>query len=219
ASPAPPHQLAFLYRWGAEKERRNGQPGPPAPTGVRLPPGGGKGTPERPARPCRPNRRSFTARGRKRNAGTASPAPPHQLAFLYRWGAEKERRNGQPGPPAPTGVRLTPGGGKGTPERPARPPRTNWRSFTARGRKRNAGTASPAPPAPTGVPLPLGGGKGTPVGSGGARVAESLPGIRRHTSLPRGRASAGGEQRDHGVSVGQVVDDMIGVGAVEGLPR
>src|SRR5581483_8276271 len=71
---------------------------PAAPTGVRLPPGGGKGTPERPAR------------------------PPHPRAFYDRWGAEKDRRNGQPGPPAPTGVRLPPGGGKGTPERPARPP-------------------------------------------------------------------------------------------------
>src|SRR5581483_39729 len=89
---------------------------PAAPTGVRLPPGGGKGTPERPARPPRTNWRSFTAGEPKRNAGTASPAPPHQLAFVYRQGAEKERRNGQPGPP-----------------------RTNWRSFTAGGRKRNAG--------------------------------------------------------------------------------
>src|SRR5581483_9285298 len=38
-------------------------------TGVRLPPGGGKGTPERQPRPARTNRRSFTAGGRKRNAG------------------------------------------------------------------------------------------------------------------------------------------------------
>src|SRR5581483_4150332 len=61
-------------------------------TGVRLPPGGGKGTPERQPRPARTNRRSFTAGGRKRNARTATSARPHKPAFVYRWGAEKERR-------------------------------------------------------------------------------------------------------------------------------
>src|SRR5581483_3547831 len=41
----PPAQPAFVYRWGAENERQNGRGGPPPETGVRLPLGGGKGTP------------------------------------------------------------------------------------------------------------------------------------------------------------------------------
>src|SRR5581483_303127 len=89
-----------------------------AQTGVRLPLGSGKRTPERlgeAGRPGSANRRSFTAGGRKRNARTATPARPHKPAFVYRWGAEKERQNGHAGPPPQTGVRLPLGGGKGTP--------------------------------------------------------------------------------------------------------
>jgi len=43
--PAGPHKPAFVYRWGAEKERRNAHAGRPVQTGVRLPLGGGKRTP------------------------------------------------------------------------------------------------------------------------------------------------------------------------------
>src|SRR5581483_6628011 len=46
-------------------------------------------------RPPSTNWRSFTAGEPKRNARTARPARPHKLAFLYRWGAENERRLGR----------------------------------------------------------------------------------------------------------------------------
>src|SRR5581483_1407364 len=55
----------------------------------------------------------------ERNGRTGRSCPPGsrsgQLAFVCRWGAEKERRKAQTRTPAQTGVRLPLEGGKGTP--------------------------------------------------------------------------------------------------------
>src|SRR5581483_4401352 len=70
----PPHKLAFVYRWGAVMERQCRCRAGVRRIGVRLPLGGGNGTPVPLRRRCSSNWRSFTAGGRKRNASCGSGA-------------------------------------------------------------------------------------------------------------------------------------------------
>src|SRR5581483_10662693 len=131
-----------------------------------------------PQPPLLPNWRSFTALGRKWNAGMIRPGPVGQLAFVYRPGAVMERRNGRAGPGRATGVRLPPWSGKGTP--------VWWGGVRAAGGGRRAAGGGRRRSGPLSVEQVLGGLAGLPV----------LVGERRLQGGVDGRALEGGQGED-----------------------
>src|SRR5581483_8639664 len=140
-------------------------------------------------------RRSFTALGRKWNAGMIRPGPVGQLAFVYRPGAVMERRNGRAGPGRATGVRLPPWSGKGTP--------VWWGGVRAAGGGRRAAGGGRRRSGPLSVEQVLGGLAGLPV----------LVGERRLQGGVDGRALEGGQGEDGPAADGR----LVGAGGQHGV--